>query len=96
MALIKCPECGREVSDQATSCPGCGHPLHDVTTIEATGKKWKSIQIWSWLSIVGGIILLLIGALTTAGWVIICGAIAFIGGAFGLIYASLGIWWHHR
>ncbi len=24
MALIKCPECGREISDQAPSCPGCG------------------------------------------------------------------------
>lgn len=25
--LIECPECKREVSDQATSCPHCGHPL---------------------------------------------------------------------
>jgi len=22
-----CPNCGKEVSDQAVSCPGCGHPL---------------------------------------------------------------------
>jgi len=27
MALIKCPECSREVSDKATACPGCGYPL---------------------------------------------------------------------
>lgn len=27
MALIKCPECGKEVSDNAVSCPGCGFPL---------------------------------------------------------------------
>src|SRR3954466_4439623 len=27
MSLIKCPECSAEVSDQATSCPKCGHPL---------------------------------------------------------------------
>ena len=27
MALIKCPECGKKVSDSATSCPNCGHPL---------------------------------------------------------------------
>jgi len=27
MALIHCPECGREVSDQAPICPGCGYPL---------------------------------------------------------------------
>ncbi len=27
MALIACPECGREVSDRAPSCPHCGVPL---------------------------------------------------------------------
>ncbi len=24
MALIKCSECGKEISDKATSCPHCG------------------------------------------------------------------------
>jgi len=24
MALIKCSECDREISDQAKTCPGCG------------------------------------------------------------------------
>lgn len=27
MALIKCPECGKEVSDDAKACPNCGHAL---------------------------------------------------------------------
>lgn len=27
MALIKCPECGREISDTASACPGCGAPV---------------------------------------------------------------------
>lgn len=27
MALIACPECGREVSSEAPSCPACGYPL---------------------------------------------------------------------
>lgn len=27
MALIRCPECAREVSDQAAACPGCGYPI---------------------------------------------------------------------
>lgn len=26
MALIKCPDCGKEFSDQATRCPNCGRP----------------------------------------------------------------------
>lgn len=27
MALIKCPECGKEISDAAESCPNCGYPI---------------------------------------------------------------------
>lgn len=32
MALIKCPECEREISDKAVSCPHCGMPIRAVTT----------------------------------------------------------------
>ena len=27
MALIKCPECGKEISDKAPACIHCGYPL---------------------------------------------------------------------
>lgn len=30
--MIKCPECGKEVSDKADKCPNCGYPLHIPTT----------------------------------------------------------------
>ncbi len=30
MALIKCPECGKEVSDKASACINCGFPLSDI------------------------------------------------------------------
>ena len=29
MALISCSECGREISDKAAACPGCGAPALD-------------------------------------------------------------------
>lgn len=32
MALIKCPECGKEVSDKAKTCPNCGCPLEETVT----------------------------------------------------------------
>ena len=28
MAIIQCPECGKNVSDAATVCPNCGFPIH--------------------------------------------------------------------
>lgn len=31
--LIKCPECGKQVSDKATSCPECGCPLNESKPI---------------------------------------------------------------
>ncbi len=38
MALIKCAECGREVSERAQACPACAYPLQAVT-IEATALE---------------------------------------------------------
>ena len=31
MALIKCTECGKEISDRATSCPNCGCPIAELS-----------------------------------------------------------------
>ena len=41
--LIKCPECNREISDQAYSCPFCGYPIKDkkkTTTSHSTKKSF--------------------------------------------------------
>ena len=32
MALIKCPECGKEISDKAKVCINCGCPVDEVAT----------------------------------------------------------------
>ena len=34
MALIKCPECGKEVSTAADSCPHCGYPIKSNKQVE--------------------------------------------------------------
>ena len=31
MALMQCPECGKEISDAANSCPHCGYPILQST-----------------------------------------------------------------
>ena len=28
--LFSCPECGRQVSDKAAACPGCGYPVEEM------------------------------------------------------------------
>lgn len=37
MSLIKCPECGKEISSYATSCPHCGRPMR-YTSISQKGN----------------------------------------------------------
>lgn len=42
MSLIKCPECGKEISDKATVCIHCGYPIKEETykiNIEQNTKK---------------------------------------------------------
>ena len=36
MAIVKCPECGKEISSYATACPNCGFPLK---TVKDTDEK---------------------------------------------------------
>lgn len=36
MALIKCPECGKEISDQSKQCIHCGFPLDKIKSAEST------------------------------------------------------------
>lgn len=38
MALIKCPECGKEVSDKASCCVHCGCPINKDDSIPATSS----------------------------------------------------------
>lgn len=38
MAIIQCYECGKDVSDSAVSCPGCGAPVR-------TNQKGESLFV---------------------------------------------------
>ena len=39
MALISCKECGKEISDAATTCPHCGAPVIKDVFCQKCGNK---------------------------------------------------------
>lgn len=39
MALINCPNCEKEVSDEALCCLGCGYPIHSEIHAEPSPEK---------------------------------------------------------
>lgn len=45
MALIKCPECGNNVSTQAAACPKCGYPIKVFTQQEDDEQEKESIPV---------------------------------------------------
>ncbi|ALP53990.1 hypothetical protein Tel_13060 [Candidatus Tenderia electrophaga] len=106
MALIDCPECGKKVSDAATSCPNCGIGIASaretqaagtpLTTIQETGKRLK-------LHTIGAVLLLLVGAIWffsqptgieqhASPWPPL---LMFLGLTWYLV-TKLRIWWHHK
>lgn len=96
MALIKCQECNKEISDKAASCPSCGCPIAgNPTEIEATGKEWKSIQLFSVLGVIFGMIIFFVGAAKSSNGAMGFGVICFLGGLIGFMIGRIGAWWHH-
>lgn len=85
MALIKCPECGGQVSDAAKACPHCGYQLTDP---QPQVQQTREVMRRSELSdpklvapvLVIGVIIILIGAYlvlnapTTGIFVLLVGA----------------------
>lgn len=56
MALIKCPECGQQISDKAKVCPSCGCPI----AYENAKADFISFFRKKWVKIVGVVVIVYI------------------------------------
>jgi len=45
MALITCPECGKQISDKAPACIHCGYPMQEKQTTPARASTYKRVVI---------------------------------------------------
>ena len=66
MAMINCPECGKEISDKALTCPNCGAPVSNDNTVcnnhgevhtksvERGNNSLKGINLETFIFIIGG------------------------------------------
>jgi len=107
MVLIKCPDCGVQVSSIADSCPKCGYPIAGggttqahggkIQTIEQTSKRYKLQQLLSSLLSIGSVVVMVVAFSGDQP--------SFEAGAFGLLGLLVGLiwfivvrfltWWHH-
>jgi ribosomal protein L37E len=49
MALIKCPECGKDVSDKAKACPHCGCPISEPQKENDTEIYTQCPECGAWI-----------------------------------------------
>ena len=49
MTLVKCKECGNQVSTFANTCPKCGAPKSAFISKQSSIPRQKKRSIWAWL-----------------------------------------------
>lgn len=62
MALIKCKECEKEISDQAVACPSCGAPVRNALNQDAKVKS-VSNKRWVVLALILGSLLFVLSSI---------------------------------
>jgi len=91
MALIKCPDCGNDVSTAAPACPKCGHPFQLVAASASTARQQEvtlTASIKKGSSFAGGGC-----ALQALGLISLVLAIATVFTVLGpIFFGGLGIW----
>lgn len=91
MALIKCHECGNDISDKASACPKCGNPIAskdgNYVTTQKTSKKFKWQMIGAFALVAFGLIV--IG--NSPGF----GILLILGGVVWLVSANTLSWWEN-
>ena len=67
MAIIKCPDCGKDISELAVSCIGCGRPM-GAGTPKAASPIATDLSVYSVLALIGSVLwgLLVVGLITSA------------------------------
>ena len=97
MSLIECPDCKKQISDHAPTCPNCGRPMSAPTiqTIEATGKIWKGIQLIGALLMCIGVISCVCHIADTSSPASLTPTWCLLGGFTCYIIGRIGaFWWH--
>lgn len=108
MALIACPECTREVSNSAPSCPNCGVAIAAALETKASGARLVTTQETSKklkLHTMIAVLLIVIGVVgvvsasnqptdsaSSGSWPVL----AISAGLVWYLVTRFRIWWHHK
>lgn len=102
MALVECPDCGQQVSDQAAACNQCGRPMSTESTgperqqrvtTQATGRQIKAHQLIGAVVTIVGIVMAIAG--NSESGVAGFGGLLILVGLIWFIAARFMGWWRY-
>lgn len=99
MALINCPECGKQISSTAPVCLNCGAPIankESKTAIQMTSKKLKLQYAICCIVFLASIICFPIAVINESQIVGILSVIFLLLSVSGAVFTKIQIWWHHE
>ena len=79
MAMIKCPECGKEISNMASACPNCGRPIRNYSKKTGPSLVTRILKI---IFGVGALVCVVCGVVVSPGFF---GVLLFDLLAFGIV-----------
>jgi hypothetical protein len=91
MALINCPECSNNVSDQATCCPSCGFPIPKSMLARIGPEMRVFLFCLSLVFLIGGILLLGVAFFLNS-----CNPGQIVLGLILFVQGSLNMWMFSR
>jgi|GEM_PF-1411657 len=108
--LVKCTECGQEVSDSARVCPHCGYPLQrKAPLVDGFSRRLRRQRVIATIPLVAGVLIVaflkLIGSSLTndniESWygitfvlIAVIGFAAVVVGGIWHLVIALRLWWH--
>jgi len=105
MALISCPDCNKQVSESAPTCPQCGAPIAGaseakgagtvLTTTQDTSKRLKVHIIFSSIFFWVGLIWSFIAVGADKSYQLMAGWLSIFGLGWYIV-TRFRIWWHHK
>lgn len=94
MALVTCPDCGKQISQNAAACPNCGAPsnMYDNKSKE---RYIVNPRIGKGKIVLGGI-LIIFGLIYSSGGSYYLGAFCIIIGFALTMTGKFQNWWHWK
>jgi DNA-directed RNA polymerase subunit RPC12/RpoP len=95
MELIPCAACEKRISQMATSCPNCGHPVvaapparPEIQTVEQTSKRFKAGQLVGAAMLLWSFVACSAGNYYATSWILVLGLVIWL-------VSRTGAWWNN-